>query len=61
MFELVAFLALIGLGSVPAMAQVTWTDPATRLMWKTYDNGKDITFYQAADYCSSLKLGGYTD
>jgi len=44
---------------VPARAQATWTDPATRLMWTHQDNGADINWYQANDYCVNLRLGGY--
>ncbi|MGA3263224.1 MAG: DUF1566 domain-containing protein [Terracidiphilus sp.] len=61
LFGLVVILALIGLGSASASAQATWTDPATRLMWTPYDNGKNVNLYQATEYCSNLKLGGYAN
>ncbi|HEY1210942.1 MAG TPA: DUF1566 domain-containing protein [Terracidiphilus sp.] len=61
MFGFVAALALIGLGSVLASAQATWTDPATRLMWTHQDNGTDINWYQANSYCANLRSGGYSD
>jgi hypothetical protein len=38
----------------------TWTDPATGLMWARKDNGGDVTWQQAANYCQNLALGGYS-
>lgn len=46
--------------SEPADTSQTWTDPATRLMWTRKDNGADVNWNQAADYCSSLQLAGYS-
>ena len=37
----------------------TWTDPATGLMWTRQDNGADVDWDQADDYCSKLELAGY--
>jgi len=42
-------------------APVGWTDPATGLTWTKADNGSDVNWNQATDYCSSLRLGGYSD
>ena len=39
----------------------TWTDPATGLMWAKKDNGSDVDWPQANDYCSKLQLAGYKD
>ncbi len=39
----------------------TWTDPDTGLMWTKKDNGSDVNWNQASDYCSNLQLGGYND
>jgi hypothetical protein len=39
----------------------TWTDPATGLMWTKRDNGKDVNWQQAANYCKNLHLEGYSD
>jgi len=39
----------------------TWTDPATRLMWTRKDNGSDVDWNQASDYCDKLQLAGYKD
>jgi hypothetical protein len=37
----------------------TWTDPGTGLMWTRQDNGSDVVWQQAANYCQNLSLGGY--
>jgi hypothetical protein len=39
----------------------TWTDPDTGLMWTIKDNGSDVNWNQARDYCSKLQLAGYKD
>ncbi|MBL8205715.1 MAG: DUF1566 domain-containing protein [Blastocatellia bacterium] len=39
----------------------TWIDPATGLMWAGQDNGRDVKWPLATNYCSDLRLGGYTD
>jgi ABC-type transport system substrate-binding protein len=63
-------LALLGMACLQACAQnqtpanaapVGWTDPATGLTWTKADNGSDVNWNQATDYCSSLRLGGYSD
>jgi hypothetical protein len=38
-----------------------WTDPETRLMWTKKDNGSDVNWQKARNYCQSLRLGGYSD
>lgn len=38
----------------------TWADPATGLMWARKDNGGDVTWQQAANYCQNLTLGSYS-
>src|SRR5208337_4339958 len=38
-----------------------WTDPATGLIWATHDNGSDVDWYKAKNYCRDLRLGGYYD
>jgi serine/threonine protein kinase len=40
---------------------LTWTDPATRLMWTKKDNGSDVNWQQATNYCRKLQLAGHTD
>jgi hypothetical protein len=42
-------------------AGLTWTDPATRMMWTKKDNGSDLNWHQAMDYCRSLQLAGHSD
>jgi hypothetical protein len=41
------------------LQDMVWTDPATGLMWTRQDNGSDVDWYQANDYCQNLSLGGY--
>src|SRR5690242_17745520 len=38
-----------------------WTDPSTGLMWAGKDNGKDVNWHKAINYCRDLRLGGYSD
>jgi hypothetical protein len=38
-----------------------WTDPATRLMWTKKDNGRDVNWQKARNYCRNLRLAGYSD
>jgi serine/threonine-protein kinase len=42
-------------------AGLVWTDPATGLMWAKKDNGSDVNWQQAMDYCQNLQLAGYSD
>jgi hypothetical protein len=42
-------------------ADKIWTDPATRLMWVKEDNGSDVNWQKAGNYCRNLRLGGYSD
>jgi hypothetical protein len=39
----------------------TWTDHQTGLMWEREDNGTDVNWNQAGDYCRNLTLGGYSN
>lgn len=39
----------------------TVLDSVTGLMWAAEDNGHDINWYDARDYCNKLTLGGYSD
>lgn len=38
-----------------------WTDPETKLMWASSDNGVGATYSQAVYYCRTSTLGGYKD
>jgi hypothetical protein len=42
-------------------ADNVWTDPATRLMWTKKDNGSDVNWQKARNYCRNLRLAGYSD
>ncbi|HME57546.1 MAG TPA: DUF1566 domain-containing protein [Terracidiphilus sp.] len=42
-------------------ADKVWTDPATRLMWTKKDNGSDVNWQKAKNYCRNLRLAGYSD
>jgi TonB family protein len=41
-------------------AKPTWTDPATGLTWMKKDNGYDVNWQQAKDYCRNLQLADYS-
>jgi hypothetical protein len=41
-------------------AAATWTDSATGLMWTKKDNGSDISWHQASNYCKNLQLAGFS-
>ncbi len=43
-------------GAQAAVTGLVWTDPATQLTWATKDNGKNVTWKQATDYCRSLAV-----
>jgi hypothetical protein len=38
-----------------------WRDTATGLMWASHDNGNDVNWYEARDYCQNLRAGSYSD
>jgi hypothetical protein len=44
-----------------AAVHPTWTDPDTGLMWTKKDNGSDVSWNQANDYCTKLQLAGSKD
>jgi tetratricopeptide (TPR) repeat protein len=39
----------------------TVLDTRTNLMWAAKDNGYDINWYNAKNYCENHRVGGYTD
>jgi outer membrane biosynthesis protein TonB len=47
--------------ATPPNEDLTWTDPATRLMWTATDNGKNVTWEKANSYCGALKLADYSN
>jgi hypothetical protein len=38
-----------------------WIDPSTGLMWTGKDNGADMNWRKATEYCKNLQLAGYSD
>ena len=38
-----------------------WEDSATGLLWTVKDNGSDMNWNQARNYCENLTLDGHTD
>ena len=38
-----------------------WVDPSTGLMWAAKDNGKDLNWRKATEYCHDLRLAGHSD
>ena len=38
-----------------------WVDPSTGLMWAGKDNGKDVNWSKAMQYCRDLRLAGHSD
>lgn len=43
------------------VAEPTWVDQHTGLMWPKRDSGKNMTSTDAGAYCSSLRIGNFTD
>ena len=39
----------------------TVTDMRRKIMWQQSDNGKEVIFEEAQQYCKTLRLGGYAD
>ncbi len=42
-------------------AQGEWWDQRTNLLWTANDNGGDVNFTEAQEYCRSLRNGGFSD
>ena len=49
------------IGQSKAASDETWKDSATGLTWAIKDNGDDVNWNQAREYCSTSRLGGYSD
>jgi serine/threonine-protein kinase len=47
--------------SAEEAVKLTWTDPATGLMWTKKDNGSGLYHNEAWNYCQKLRLAGYND
>jgi tRNA A-37 threonylcarbamoyl transferase component Bud32 len=39
----------------------TWADPTTGLTWPLHDNGSDVTWSNAVNYCRNLRLDVHSD
>ena len=39
----------------------TVTDTRRKIMWQKGDNGTEVTFAEAQEYCKALRLGGHAD
>jgi hypothetical protein len=44
-----------------AATEELWKDAATSLTWTVKDSGTNMNSTQARDYCSALRLGGFSD
>jgi hypothetical protein len=42
----------------PPLSELTWKDGSTGLRWTLEDNGSDINWFAAKEYCATLKVGG---
>lgn len=60
-FEIHNFSLLVAENRFVDNGDGTVTDTKQHLMWQKGDNGEEITFKQALEYCGTLHLGGYTD
>jgi Protein of unknown function (DUF1566) len=67
---LLSVVAILAIAQSPAgnrsQAQETqvrgyWTDPSTGLTWTGKDNGTDVSWHKAMQYCRDLRLAGYSD
>jgi len=57
-------LTILSIGVSTAAGQDSadiWKDSATGLIWAVKDNGSDVSWDQARNYCTQLSLGGYSD
>lgn len=45
----------------PKLPTAWWPDPSTGIMWASTDNGQNIDYQGAGNYCKSLSLNGDTD
>jgi hypothetical protein len=46
-----------------APSPAVWTDPSTRLMWTAKDNGQNVNWSEATNFCANLNnrnYGGYS-
>jgi len=43
------------------LQDLAWTDPSTGLMWTRMDNGINVNWKQADQYCGKMSVGGYSN
>jgi hypothetical protein len=60
LFSITSCLAAQPTAAAPQTAS-TWTDSKTKLTWAGQDNGSDVNWNQANDYCRNLRLGAYSN
>jgi hypothetical protein len=48
-------------GAMSQDAAKTWQDSDTGLIWTVKDNGEDVNWNQARNYCSRMDLDGFSD
>jgi hypothetical protein len=47
--------------AIQAASDGSWKDNATGLIWAIKDNGSDVNWNLARDYCGNLRVGGFSD
>jgi hypothetical protein len=52
---------LTGQDSAKVASNDCWKDSATGLVWAIKDNGANVNWDLASEYCRNLRLGGYSD
>jgi hypothetical protein len=60
MVLMVLFFACAQMGMCQDPAK-TWKDSATGLLWSVKDNGSEVVWNQASNYCRNLALDGQKD
>jgi Protein of unknown function (DUF1566) len=58
---LLSILLVVLFESVSVANDVVYKDIETGLMWQIEDNGDDLSWAAAKDYCEQLTSGGFTD
>ncbi len=58
---LMLIFLVVSLESVSAENDAVYKDTETGLMWQVEDNGDDLSWSAAKDYCEQLNSDGFTD
>jgi hypothetical protein len=61
LFTAIIICSCMQLGRSQDKSAESWKDPATGLIWALKDNGADVGFMLARDYCTNLRTGGFSD